>query len=137
MAWLELSTGLNSFIVTLAMGSVYTGLMLILSKGVSVSVLPPAVTAFGSRSLLSPYLSFLVIPAVVLAGVLWYLYQRTSVGWKILAVGGNETAPASAGSGRAGWSSSASRSPASSAVSRRSWRCRVSPLPFPRSGRRG
>ncbi|GEN80639.1 ABC transporter permease [Actinotalea fermentans] len=92
MAWLELSTGLNSFIVTLAMGSVYTGLMLILSKGVSVSVLPPAVTAFGSRSLLSPYLSFLVIPAVVLAGVLWYLYQRTSVGWKILAVGGNETA---------------------------------------------
>lgn len=91
MAWLELKTGLNSFIVTLAMASVYSGLMLILTKGESVSVLPSSVTSLGSRGL-GPYVSVLIVPALVVAGALWFLYQRTSLGWKILAVGGNETA---------------------------------------------
>ncbi|MDX6728665.1 MAG: ribose transport system permease protein, partial [Baekduia sp.] len=65
MGWLELKTKLNSFIVTLAMASVYTGLMLIVSKGNPVGTVPPSVTEVGANSLFTPYLSLLVIPALV------------------------------------------------------------------------
>jgi ribose transport system permease protein len=92
MGWLELKTKLNSFIVTLAMASIYTGLVLILSKGQSVSTIPEPIMQFGAGSLGTPYLSQLVIPAVVIAAALWFLYARTSLGWKLLAVGANETA---------------------------------------------
>jgi ribose transport system permease protein len=92
MGWIELKTKLNSFIVTLAMASVYTGLMLIISKGSPVGTIPSSMTAFGSNSFLTPYLSFLIIPAAVVAAGLWYLYRRTSLGWKMLAIGANETA---------------------------------------------
>jgi ribose transport system permease protein len=92
MGWLELKTKLNSFIVTLAMSSIYIGVMLIVSKGVSVSTVPLEITQFGANNLLTPYLSYLVIPALVIAAGLMYLYQRSSLGWKLLAVGANETA---------------------------------------------
>lgn len=92
MGWLELKTSLKSFIVTLAMQSVYVGIVLILSRGVSVSTLPQAVIAFGSQALLVQSLSLQVIPTIVIAGLLWYLYRRSSLGWKMLAVGANQAA---------------------------------------------
>jgi ribose transport system permease protein len=92
MGWLELKTGLNSFIVTLATASVLSGAVLILSGGRSVSEVPPGVIWFGAAPLLTPYLSLMVIPAVVIAVALWYLYARTALGWKLLAVGANERA---------------------------------------------
>ncbi|MEA2254848.1 MAG: ribose transport system permease protein [Solirubrobacteraceae bacterium] len=92
MGWIELKTKLNSFIVTLAMASVYTGLMLLLSNGDPVGNIPTSIASFGANSMFTPYLSFLVIPTLVVAGGAWYLYRRTSLGWKMLAVGANETA---------------------------------------------
>jgi ribose transport system permease protein len=92
MGWLELRTGLNSFVVTLAMASVYSGAVLIVTGGNSFTKLPRSIVDFGSLSLVSPYLSLLLIPAAVLAVVAWYVYNRTATGWKILAVGARQPA---------------------------------------------
>lgn len=90
--WLELKTGLQSFIVTLALQSVCIGAVLILSGGASVSTLPAGVTRLGGAMLFVPELSVLVIPALVASALLWYLYLRSSLGWKMLAVGANQQA---------------------------------------------
>ncbi|WP_429401324.1 ABC transporter permease [Paraburkholderia sp. MM5482-R1] len=92
MGWLELRTGLNSFIVTLAVQSIYVGAVLILSGGASVSALPASIAVVGSGTLFAPSLSLLVIPVVVVAVLLWCLYHRSSLGWKMLAVGANQRA---------------------------------------------
>ena len=92
MGWLELVTGLSSFIVTLAMASIYVGAVLILSGGASISSLPQSITDFGSNQLFTPSLSLLVLPAAMIACLLWYLYHRSSLGWKMLAVGANQRA---------------------------------------------
>ncbi|MEA2377622.1 MAG: ribose transport system permease protein [Thermoleophilaceae bacterium] len=92
MGWVELRTGLHSFIVTLAIQSVYIGIVLIVSNGVSVTTLPSGITDFGSKWLFVPELSLLVVPAVAIAAALLYLFRRSSFGWKMLAVGANEPA---------------------------------------------
>ncbi len=89
---LELKTGLSSFIVTLAMSSIYSGIVLIASGGGAVSSLPAVVTDFSSDVLLVPALSRLVIPALAITLLLWLLYHRSSWGWKMLAVGANQRA---------------------------------------------
>jgi ribose transport system permease protein len=97
MGWLELKTGLNSFIVTLAMASIYTGAVLIISGREAISSVPASVTQFGAASLFTPYLSPMILPALAVAALLWWLYKRTSLGWKLLAVGANQTAAALSG----------------------------------------
>lgn len=92
MGWLELRTGLNSFVVTLAVQSIYVGAVLVVSGGASVSALPDSVTKIGGAPLLTPGLSVLALPALVIAALLWYLYHRSSLGWKMLAVGANSRA---------------------------------------------
>lgn len=92
LAVIELKTKLNSFVVTLAMTSVYIGVMLLLTKGNPVGIVPASVSTVGSGSFLTPYLSYLVIPALVAGAGLWFLYRRTTLGWQMLAVGANETA---------------------------------------------
>lgn len=92
LGWIELKTRLNSFVVTLAMSSVYIGIMLLLTKGNPVGLMPAQVSKFGSSNFFTPYLSYLVIPALVIAVLLWYLYRRTTLGWQMLAVGANQTA---------------------------------------------
>lgn len=90
--WLELKTGLQSFIVTLAMHSALLGAVLIISGGASVTALPQSITRLGGAMLFVPELSVLVIPTVIIAALLWYLYFRSSLGWKMLAVGANQRA---------------------------------------------
>lgn len=97
MGWLERRTGLSSFIVTLASASILTGAVLIVSGGVSISTLPGSVVDFGAQSLGTPYLSLQILPAILVTVVLWYLYERTTYGYKSLAVGANETAAALSG----------------------------------------
>lgn len=92
MGWLERLTGLGSFIVTLAMASIYTGLVLIASGGAAVSALPQALTDFGANPLVLQSLSWLVVPAAIVYGGLWILYRRTRSGWQMLAVGASERA---------------------------------------------
>lgn len=96
MGWLVLVTKLDSFIVTIAMLSIFTGTMLVLSHATPIN-LPPAMPALAIRAAGLPILSVLVIPAVLIAAVLWLLYNRSSLGWKMLAVGANERAAIASG----------------------------------------
>jgi len=89
---LELVTGLSSFIVTLAMSSIYVGIVLIASGGAAVSTLPASITDFGSDSLVVPALSWLVVPIAGITVLLWLLFHRSNLGWKMLAVGANQRA---------------------------------------------
>ncbi len=89
---LERLTGLGSFVVTLAMASILSGLVLIASGGAAVSTLPASIIDFGADPFLLPSLSWLLLPAVVVFALLWLLYRRTSWGWEMLSVGANERA---------------------------------------------
>ncbi len=92
LGWLELATGLGSFIVTLAMSSIIVGAVLILSGGAAISTIPSAVADFSNDTLFTPALSWLAVPALVVAALLWLLYHRTVWGWRMLAVGANQRA---------------------------------------------
>jgi ribose transport system permease protein len=76
--------------------SIFTGVMLVLSKATPVN-LPAAMPELAIKTLFFPFLSVLVIPALVIAAGLWFLYYRTSAGWKMLAVGANERAAIASG----------------------------------------
>lgn len=89
---LELATGLGSFIVTLAMSSIYVGAVLILSGGAAISTLPASVSDFSNDPLFTPSLSWLAVPALFAAAALWWLYNRSVPGWRMLAVGANQRA---------------------------------------------
>ncbi len=89
---LELATGLSSFVVTLAMAAIYTGVVLILSGGAAVSSIPEVITAFSNDLLLVPALSWLVVPTAAITLLLWILYHRSTLGWRMLAVGANQRA---------------------------------------------
>ncbi len=89
---LERATGLGSFIVTLAMASILSGLVLILSAGGAISTLPISVVNFGADQFLFPALSLLILPAAIVFAGLWLLYRRTAWGWQMLSVGANARA---------------------------------------------
>ncbi len=80
-------TGVNSFIVTLASASLFSGGMLIFTKGVPLNGLPTAFGAFG-RSGVGPVPS-LAIVALLIGALLYILFKHTVLGRQILAVGAN------------------------------------------------
>lgn len=80
-------TGVNSFIVTLASASLFSGGMLIFTKGVPLNGLPAAFGAFG-RSGVGPVPS-LAIVALLIGVLLYILFKHTVLGRQILAVGAN------------------------------------------------
>ncbi len=83
-------TGVNSFIVTLASASLFSGGMLIFTKGVPLNGLPATFGAFG-RSGVGPVPS-LAIVALLIATLLYILFKHTVLGRQILAVGANARA---------------------------------------------
>jgi ribose transport system permease protein len=83
-------TGVNSFIVTLASASLFSGGMLILSQGVPLNGLPPELGAFG-RASLGP-VPALALVALVIGAFLYVLFAHTTLGRQILAVGANSRA---------------------------------------------
>ena len=102
LGWLTLVTRLNSLIVTVAMMSVYTGLVLRFSGGTPIPRVggrrfPAALPRWGLDDLFVPVLSALIVPTLVVAIVLWYLYRQTSLGRQMLAVGANERVAALSG----------------------------------------
>ncbi|MBL0371543.1 ABC transporter permease [Rhizobium sp. KVB221] len=83
-------TGVNSFVVTLASASLFLGGMLILSKGVPLSALPPGLGAFGKASLAGvPALAYV---ALAIGMLLYILFRHTVLGRQILAVGASPRA---------------------------------------------
>jgi ribose transport system permease protein len=80
-------TGVNSFIVTLASASLFSGGMLIFTKGVPLNGLPASFGAFG-RSSIGPVPSLAVV-ALLIGALLYILFKHTVLGRQILAVGAN------------------------------------------------
>lgn len=102
MGFTELTTGLSSFIVTLAFLSVYDGGALLATHGRQFQITSPALKTLGNGILLSPAVCPLVAVAVVCGVLCWLLYFRNSLGWKMLAVGANERAARASGVNVAG-----------------------------------
>lgn len=94
LGWLNgfaiVKTGVNSFIVTLASASLFSGGMLIFTKGVPLNGLPPAFGAFGKSSL-GP-VPMLAVVALAIGVLLYLLFTHTVLGRQILAVGANARA---------------------------------------------
>lgn len=102
MGFAELSTGLSSFIVTLAFLSIYDGGALLATGGHQFQITSPALTKLGNGTLLSPAICPLVAVAILCAVLCWLLFFRNSLGWKMLAVGANERAARASGVNVAG-----------------------------------
>ena len=88
-------TGINSFIVTLGMGSVITGLVFILTKAEAFRDLPDAYTDFGKARWVKVSwleLSPLFFIALAVAVTLALLYKGTTFGRWMLATGANPRA---------------------------------------------
>ena len=94
---LVVRTGINSFVITLATASVYTGLMLAITAADSYDDLPDAFLTFSRIRVLGYPVSPLVLVMLVAAAALWLLYDKTRLGREILAVGANRRAAAMSG----------------------------------------
>jgi ribose transport system permease protein len=84
--------GIDSLIVTLGIGTLLTGLVLFISEGQTFAGIDPSLTdaVVGSRFLSIP-LSFYY--GLILVGIVWYVYEYTSLGRRLLFVGrGREVA---------------------------------------------
>jgi ribose transport system permease protein len=89
MGLVELFTGIHAFVVTLGFLAVYTGGALLLTKGNQYLITSSVLTRFGNGSFLSAYVCPVVPMAIVCGVVLWFVYNWTSLGREMLAVGGN------------------------------------------------
>lgn len=81
---------LNFFIVTLAMGEVSAGLILVITRGYPVLGLPESFLVLG-QGMAGPFPVPVIIMAVI-ALILGYILKNTPYGRNIYAVGGNENA---------------------------------------------
>jgi ribose transport system permease protein len=95
--FLVVRTGINSFVITLATASVYTGLMLAITAADSYDDLPEAFLTFSRIRVLGYPVSPLVLVMLVAAALLWLLYNKTRLGREILSVGANPRAAAMSG----------------------------------------
>jgi ribose transport system permease protein len=84
--------GIDSLIVTLGIGTLLTGLVLYISEGQTFAGIDPSLTdaVVGTRFLNIP-LSFYY--GLILVAIVWYVYEYTSLGRRLLFVGrGREVA---------------------------------------------
>lgn len=94
---LTVRTGINSFVITLATASVFTGLMLAITQAHSFDDLPASFLTFSRIRVVGFPVSPLVLVMLLAALLLWLLYNKTSLGREILAVGSNRRAAAMSG----------------------------------------
>ncbi len=89
---ITVTTGVHSFIVTLATMSIYFGLMTLLTEAEAFRRLPESFTDFGSMKLLNKYLSPLLLLSFFSTLALFYLFKFTDIGRKLIAAGANPEA---------------------------------------------
>jgi ribose transport system permease protein len=85
-------TGINSFVITLATSSIFTGIMFVTTQGNAFSALPANFVAFGKVRLFDLPISPLIVIMLVTTVILFILYRNTALGREILAVGANRGA---------------------------------------------
>ena len=83
-------TGVNSFVVTLATASLFTGAMLIFSKGVPLNGLPPELGAFAKSGI--GRVPSLAVVAIVIGIALYILFKHSVLGRQILVAGASARA---------------------------------------------
>lgn len=84
--------GLPSLVVTLGTMALFRGIGYILLGAQSVNVLPDALTDFGIENVAGSFVPWTIVPFVVLAPAFALVLQRTAIGRRIYAVGGNPDA---------------------------------------------
>jgi len=80
-------TGINGFIITLASGSVFTGINYGLSEAKPYHGIPRQFVAFGDTHW--SFVPALLWPPMIVAPLLWLFLYRLKAGRRLLAVGGN------------------------------------------------
>jgi ribose transport system permease protein len=95
--FLEIRTGINSFIITLATSSMFSGLMFITTKAKAYDALPASFVEFGRMRVFGLALSPLVLVMLAVAVFFFFMYRNTSFGREVLAVGANRRAAAMSG----------------------------------------
>jgi len=80
-------TGINPFIVSLALAAAYFGAMLGLSRGTSYNQLPSSFVALGRATVFG--VPLLLVVSLVVAIAVVVLFQRTVSGRRLLATGAN------------------------------------------------
>ncbi len=88
--------GIPPFVVTLGMLGVARGLVFVLTRGTSVSELPPAFLGLADWNLFGAIPTAIVVTVALIALVGWLL-RRTLFGRYVFAIGGNEQACIRAG----------------------------------------
>lgn len=86
---------LNAFIITLAFGEVWGGMILVITKGYPVLELPESFKVLGQGMV--GFIPVPVILMVILFGIMHYVLTKTPFGRNIYATGGNMTAATLAG----------------------------------------
>lgn len=84
------------FVVTLATGSIFTGIIYVVTKGSPIMGIPEKATSLG-QGVISGIVPYPVVLMVLLAAVLVYMLRYTPFGRHIYAVGGNQYAAEIAG----------------------------------------
>jgi len=84
------------FVVTLATGSIFTGIIYVVTKGSPIMGMPESATKLG-QGVISNIIPYPVVLMVLLAAVLVYMLRFTPFGRHIYAVGGNQYAAEIAG----------------------------------------
>jgi ribose transport system permease protein len=97
MAVVEIWSGLNSFVVTLAFLSVYQGGVLLATQAAHYPISVPELLSLGTDQIGLSWLSPMLAIAVVVSAVLWVFYFRTVPGWNSQAVGANQRAAEASG----------------------------------------
>jgi len=84
-------TGISAFIITLASLQIFKGINLGITKAQPFYGVPDIVKQFGNTAVIGP-LPWLILPMLITALGLWYLFRCLRIGRYILAVGGNRQA---------------------------------------------
>lgn len=88
--WIIVRFRISSFIATLGVSSLLTALIAIMSGSRQILGMPAALQEFGTGKLFGLTYPFYIM--LILAGVVWYLLERTPLGRRVYAVGGNSEA---------------------------------------------
>ncbi len=93
--WLIMKTGINPFVITLSLASIYLGGLTALTKAKFFDALPEAFNRIGNTNFLG--LPVMLLTTLIIAVALWTLVARTPLGRQLLAVGANPAAATFAG----------------------------------------
>lgn len=86
---------INSFIATLGISSLLAAAITAISDGRQILDLPTSFSDFGTKGV--GFVTFSVIVMLVVAALVWYVLERTPVGRRVYATGGNLEAAKLAG----------------------------------------